>query len=121
MYKINLWTAPFKKIKNGQKTIELRLYDKKRRLIKVGDTITFTNNASGETLSTAVKKLHRFDSFAELYSSLPLLQCGYTPENIERAHPSDMDRYYTPEAQSKHGVVGIELCSIKPITDESTV
>ena len=120
-HEMNLNPAPFEKIKNGQKTIELRLYDKKRRLIKVGDTITFTNNANGETLSTAVKKLHRFDSFSELYSSLPLLQCGYTPENIERAHPSDMDRYYTPEAQSRHGVVGIELCLITPITDEGGV
>ena len=32
---------PFEKIKSGEKTIELRLYDEKRRKIKAGDTICF--------------------------------------------------------------------------------
>lgn len=54
-------------------------------------------------------KLHRFDSFAELYRSLPLLQCGYTLEDVDKAHPSDMEQYYSIEEQKQCGVVGIEL------------
>lgn len=109
MHKMKLHSAPFEKIKSGEKTIELRLYDEKRQQIQEGDRITFTNTATGETLTATVKKLHRFDSFAELYKALPLLQCGYTAEDIDTAHPSDMEAYYSSEEQQKYGVVGIEL------------
>ena len=106
---MKLHAAPFEKIKSGEKTIELRLYDEKRQKIKVGDTIVFTNNATGETLTKQVLQLHVFDSFRELYEALPLLKCGYTPEDIATAHPCDMDRYYSLEEQEKYGVVGIAL------------
>lgn len=100
---------PFEMIKRGQKTIELRLLDEKRQQIKEGDTIIFTNNATGETLATTVVKLHRFENFNELYKSLPLLQCGYTTADIDKANPSDMEQYYSVEEQKKYGVIGIEL------------
>ena len=113
MHKMKLNSSPFEKIKSGEKTIELRLYDEKRRQIKVGDEIVFTNTTTGEILNTTVAKLHRFDDFEELYKSLPLLQCGYTPEDIDEAKPSDMEQYYSLEEQKKYGVVGIELCCSK--------
>ena len=109
VHHMNLNPSPYARIQSGEKTIELRLFDEKRRKIQAGDTIVFTNTATGETLETTVKKLHRFDSFAELYNALPLLQCGYTPENVNIAHPSDMEQYYPAEEQEKYGVVGIEL------------
>ena len=121
VHKMNLNSSPFEMIKSGEKTIELRLYDEKRQQLKTGDNIIFTNTSTGETLNTTVLKLHRFDSFKELYESLPLLQCGYTSENIDKAIPSDMEQYYSIEEQNKYGVVGIELCRPKKITDESVV
>jgi ASC-1-like (ASCH) protein len=96
-------------IKSGQKTIELRLYDEKRQLIKVGDEIIFTNIVTEEKLHVKVSNLHRFDSFEDLYKSLPLLKCGYTSENIGRATPSDMEQYYPAEEQKEFGVLGIEI------------
>lgn len=110
IHAMKLDPSPFEMIKSGQKTIELRLYDEKRRQIKIGDAIVFTNNATGETLCKRVAGLHRFDSFDELYNSLPLLKCGYTAENVDKAHSSDMERYYSADQQNKYGVVGIELC-----------
>ena len=107
---MNLHSSPFEKIKSGEKTIELRLFDEKRQKINPGDKIVFTNNATGETLTKTVVKLHRFDSFEDLYKALPLLQCGYTAEDIHTAYPSDMEAYYSAEEQKKYGVVGIELC-----------
>lgn len=109
IHNMKLHASPFEKIKSGEKTIELRLYDKKRQQIQAGDKIIFTNNATDETLETKVIKLHRYDSFAELYKALPLLKCGYTAEDVEKAHPSDMEQYYSAEDQSKYGVVGIEI------------
>ena len=101
--------APFEMIKSGQKTIELRLYDEKRQLVNIGDEIVFTNTVTGETLQTKVLKLHRFDSFADLYKYLPLLKCGYTSENISSATPADMEQYYSVDEQNKCGVIGIEI------------
>ena len=63
---------PFNEIVRGEKTVELRLFDEKRQKIKVGDKIVFTDNTTGETLNTTVTKLHRFNTFNELYKSLPL-------------------------------------------------
>jgi ASC-1-like (ASCH) protein len=106
---MNLTPSPFAMIKSGQKTIELRLLDEKRQQIRAGDDVIFTNVESGEALTKTVVKLHRFDSFEELYRVLPLLKCGYTAEDVHAAHPSDMEQYYSAEEQRKYGVVGIEL------------
>ncbi|MBQ8378242.1 MAG: ASCH domain-containing protein [Oscillospiraceae bacterium] len=118
---MNLNSSPFEMIKSGEKTIELRLYDEKRQKIKTGDTVIFTNTLSGEKLCATVKRLHQFGSFEELYKTLPLLQCGYTSDDIDTAHPLDMEQYYSAEEQKKYGVVGIELFPPKQITDENVV
>ena len=111
IHNMKLHSAPFEKIKCGQKTIELRLFDEKRQKIKAGDVIEFTNTSNGDKMRATVKKLHRFDSFEEMYKTLPLLQCGYTAEDIDTAHPSDMEQYYSAKEQEEYGVIGIELFS----------
>lgn len=116
VHKMKLNSAAFEMIKSGEKTIELRLFDEKRQQVKVGDKILFTNIANGETLYTTVVKLHRFNTFNELYKSLPLLKCGYTFENVDKATPSDMEQYYSVEEQRKFGVVGIEICIMDVIS-----
>lgn len=40
---MNLTPAPMQEIRTGNKTIELRLNDEKRKQISVGDTIKFIN------------------------------------------------------------------------------
>ena len=40
----------FNAIKNKTKTIEMRLNDEKRKLIKINDLIIFTNNVTNEKL-----------------------------------------------------------------------
>jgi len=42
IHKMKLNEEPFEKIKNGTKTVEFRLYDEKRKQIKVGDKIEFS-------------------------------------------------------------------------------
>ena len=106
---MNLKKSPFEMIKSGNKTIELRLFDEKRQKISLGDNIEFTNTQTGEVITAEVLALHRFDSFKELYESLPLTKCGYTEKNIKTAHYSDMLEYYSEEEQKSYGVIGIEL------------
>ncbi len=111
-HSMQLQSVPFAMIKAGTKTIELRLYDEKRRKIGVGDRIEFTDTETGERMTVRVLRLSVFDSFAELYQKLPLLACGYTEEDVATAAPEDMDSYYTPEEQQKYGVVGITIALV---------
>lgn len=107
---MNLTPAPMQEIRTGNKTIELRLNDEKRKQISVGDTIKFINTEdSNDTLRVKVVDLFLFSSFAEIYDNLPLLNCGYNEDNINTASPEDMEMYYSREKQNKYGVVGIEI------------
>lgn len=100
----------FDKIVNGSKTIELRLYDEKRRSIKVGDYIVLNNLATKPDITKCVAqvtKLHKFANFDELYQSLDMTKCGYAQNEIP--NPDDMLAYYSAERQAQWGVVGIEF------------
>lgn len=105
---MKLCKEPFDMIASGEKTIELRLYDEKRQLVKVGNTIIFACiDCDNKTINTEVVKIYRYDSFEDLYKSLPLEKCGYRIG--EAASPVDMEKYYSKEEQAKYGVVGIEI------------
>ncbi len=110
---MGLAPSPMKSIRDGKKTIELRLYDEKRQKIAVGDTIKFVNTQNvTDTLYVIAEELFVFDSFDELYKNLPLLECGYTKDNVDKASPCDMEYYYSKEKQSKYGVIGIKISLI---------
>ena len=109
MHFMRLNPAPFGLIRDGRKSIELRLYDEKRRKVQIGDGILFENPEGPELLLTRVTGLHVFVSFDALYQALPLKACGYTEADIATASPADMDAYYAKAEQQRFGVVGIEL------------
>ena len=110
---MKLHPAPFEMIEAGRKTIELRLYDEKRREISIGDIIRFCNIESPESeVKTRVIDLYRFKSFKDLYAALPLLECGYTEDDVASASPDDMNEYYSQEEQQKYGVVGIRIALV---------
>lgn len=48
IYKMKLYSDSFEKIKFGSKAIEMRLNDEKRKAIKIGDFIEFTNNTTNK-------------------------------------------------------------------------
>lgn len=108
-HEMSLRPKPFEAIASGAKRYELRLHDEKRRKIRVGDELLFTCTADERQMLARVTGLHTFDSFTSLYAALPLTECGYTPENVHRADPRDMEAYYTPEKQAQYGVLAIEL------------
>lgn len=117
-HEMSLRPGPFAKIADGSKRWELRLHDEKRRLISVGDTITFTCTADERTVEVRVTELRPFASFAELYAALPLTECGYTTDNAASADPHDMEKYYPPEKQAKYGVLAIGVERIRlPLTE----
>ena len=106
-HEMKLHNDPFNSIKDGSKTIEMRLYDDKRRLINTGDVIEFTNRSTQEKICVEVLHLHTFNNFEELYNNFDKNLLGYKETDI--ANPNDMNIYYSKEEQDKYGVVGIEI------------
>lgn len=110
LHHMKLQPEPFQKIKSGNKQIELRLYDKKRQRIQVGDQIEFMNLADkNKKIRVVVVALHRYKTFKELFQNLSLIKCGYSPEEAPLANYEDMEQYYPKEKQLEYEVVGIEF------------
>ena len=114
---MNLVPSAFKKIADGSKTIELRLNDEKRQRINVEDTVVFRCSSTKDIITAQVSGLHKFSDFEELYKALPLEKCGYTVAELDTAHYTDMEQYYTKEQIKKYGALGIELCNVSLICD----
>lgn len=92
----------FNLIKEGKKTIELRLYDNKRRQINVGDHIRFQNGDNFHTVN--VVGLVVCKDFEELFKFVNPKDTGLdTAENGIKI----MEQFYDKDAQKKFGVVGI--------------
>ena len=106
-HEMKLNNEPFECIKNGTKTIELRLNDEKRKLLTVRDYIEFTNRVTNEKLLVEVVDLFKYNSFEELYKHFNKIEMGYSIN--EEANPKDMENYYSKEEQEKYGVLGIKI------------
>ena len=106
-HKMNLYNDSFESIKSGKKTIEMRLFDEKRSIIKPNDYIEFNNTRNGETLLCVVINIYRYNNFEELYKNHDKISIGYEEDEI--ASPDDMLMYYSIDNINKYGVVGIEI------------
>lgn len=109
VHEMKLHESLFKKIKSGKKTVELRLYDDKRRKINIGDRILFTNQTSQEMIAVIVTELYRFESFRKLFEKIPSEKCGNTCDTSIDDLVEQMRKYYSAEAEQKYGVLGIEI------------
>ncbi len=113
IHKMNLNDDPFNRIKEGTKTIESRLNDEKRQLLKIKDYIEFTNRLTFEKMLVEIINLHKYPNFEELYKHFNKIELGYDKNTL--ANSKDMEEYYSKEEQEKYGVVGIEIKRIKTI------
>ena len=105
---LHLNDGPFQLIKNGKKTIEMRLLDEKRKNYEVGDTLIFIHrNNENLQLKSKIVALHKFKNFTELYGHFDKVKLGYMPDEV--ANPKDMENYYSLDEQEHFGVVGIEI------------
>ena len=104
LHKMKLNESPFERIKNGTKTIEFRLYDEKRKQIKIGDKIEFSKLPELEDkILVKVLDLYKDVSFEKLFKKV------FTDkEEIERKTKS-MLQFYTHEQEKEYGVVGIKI------------
>ncbi len=110
MLKMNVKTKYYNLLKAGKKTIELRLFDEKRQQITEGDLILFADlSDASNTFQSKVTKLYRADSFKALCQQIKPTQAGF---QSEQELLTALEEFYTPDAQKKYGVVGIEIALI---------
>lgn len=107
IHEMRLNNEPFNKIKEGTKTVELRLLDEKRKTLRVGDKIIFTNRTNNEKIDVLVTNLFKADSFEPIYEKYSKVAMGYNKE--DNAKPEDMEEYYSKEEIKKYGCIAIEI------------
>ena len=113
VHSMKLQPKYFDYMKNGEKTIEIRLLDEKRQQIKVGDEIEIIKEPERqEKLLTKVIELIIYPSFNELLDSNPI-ECFAGPDNSKKELLSILEEFYTKEEQEKYGVVGIRVEVLK--------
>lgn len=101
-HKMTLKQPYFDLICAGRKTIELRMYDEKRKEIKIGDKIEFTNQ--DKKCTADVKGFVRAQTFADLFEYIDVKDAGF--DNADKAIEI-MQEFYDLDYQKKIGVVGI--------------
>lgn len=103
---LNLRKKYFDLIKTGEKTIELRLFDEKRKNIKINDLLILKNSENKNLLNIKVINLYRSNSFENLVKLFDIQKTGFN--SIEELNNCILE-FFTKEKQEKYGVLGIEM------------
>lgn len=110
----------FLAMKKGTKTVEVRLFDDKRKKIDIGDYIEFHNKNNDEVyIKMRVLDLRIEQTFKELFernidlrnTSLYYTseQLGFSKESSRDALVKNMYKHYTKEQEEKYGVIAFVL------------
>ena len=101
----------FEMIKSGQKDIELRAYDDKRKKIKVGDRFILSDAENPtEYIVCEVLGLHIAPDFASLFQEIDIRRTGF--DNLYDLMDT-ITKFISPEKLAHEHVVGIEIKPVK--------
>lgn len=107
-FDMKLRKEPFYRIRNGAKTIEYRLNDEKRSLLRIGDYIRFaeiTETGNGGIITVQIEDIILAPTFTELKEKLIL--AGILGD--EQFSPETMRKYYFQADEKRYGVIGIKI------------
>ena len=110
-YKMDLSEFSFNKIKAGRR-VDMRLFDKKRQSLKIGDMIEYENiNNPHEHIECLVQGMAVFDNFSNMIDCLTPQMLGYDDkeEIILR-----LNRAYSWDLQKNFNVVAIFIKNVAP-------
>ncbi len=104
-HRMKLKPEPFKKVSLGVKEIELRLFDNKRKELKIGDAISFKNMLNDKTIIREVLDLIQKEKFSDIFNEQVLKERAgfHIDDNVDVL----MGNYYTEEQVSENGVLGL--------------
>ena len=109
IYELKLQPRYYNYMLNGTKRIELRLYDEKRKNIKLGDTIKFLKEPDlNKSFDTKVVGLLRYNSFEELISDFDITILADISMSKDELL-NELEKFYPKDKQEKYGVLGIRI------------
>lgn len=110
IHQMKLQSNYFNQIKQGKKKIEVRLLDKKRQQIKVGDIIEFQDASNNENTTKAqVIELSHYKSFSEIIDDFPIEDFG---ARDKRSYLEELYSFYTEQQEEEDSVLGIKVSLI---------
>lgn len=99
----------FDYIKKGTKVYEIRLNDKKRRMMKKGDFIEFQREPLlKDKIIVKIDDILHFENFTELFDNIKIELLADKSVNRENLK-NDLEKFYPIEKQNKYGVVAIKI------------
>ncbi|SFC12115.1 ASC-1 homology (ASCH) domain-containing protein [Alkalibacterium subtropicum] len=108
-YFMGIYDHPFELVASGKKTVEVRLFDRKRRKLKTGDLITFNKLTNPlEDVTVRIKDLTRFPTFKELYEAIPAKAVGAEGSSLEKMLEKT-HTIYSPEKEQEWGTIAITI------------
>lgn len=110
-YKMDLSEFSFNRIKAGRR-VDMRLFDKKRQSLKIGDMIEYENiNNPHEHIECLVQGMAVFDNFSNMIDCLTPQMLGY--DNKEEIILR-LNRAYSLDLQKNFNVVAIFIKNVAP-------
>ena len=101
----------FELIKSGQKDIELRAYDEKRKKMKSGDRfLLYDAENLNESIICEILNMHVAPDFESLFKNLDIKRSGF--QNLDELI-SVVTKFVSHEELQREQVVGIEIKRIK--------
>lgn len=108
-YEMKLQPEYYNFMLNGTKRIEIRLFDKKRQQIKIGDTIKMLKEPNlDESFKVRVVGLLRYNSFSDMFKDFDISILADEKMTKEELI-SVLEQFYPKEEQEKYGVLGIRI------------
>lgn len=108
MISMELQDKYFNYMLHGTKRIELRLFDEKRKKIKIGDLIKITNAINDEVFTVKVVGLLQYRTFEELFNDYSIEVLADKKMN-KYDLLSELEKFYPREKQEQYNVLGIKI------------
>ena len=94
----------FNTMKNSERYVDVRLFDKKRQQLKIGDMIEFVNTTTHEKLLMQLQGIAIFEKFEDMVDYLTPQLWGYDSKEELMLR---FERLYPTETASKFNLVGL--------------
>ncbi len=107
---MKLLESPYERISSGKKTIEIRLFDKKRQKLNIGDIIEFSKLSDlNDKVKVEIAALLRYKSFRDLVADFGMEYYGYPKDYSIEDFVNSCYTIYSKEKEQQYGVLGIKI------------
>ena len=100
-YNFHLNADMFYKVQSHSKRVECRVNDSRHSVLRKNDNICFINRENEDEFVIAiVHEVLHFSSFLELFTKIPVVECGFDISTTAEDAAKYMRRYYDEAAES---------------------